>query len=208
MLAKGGTKVVVLALVGACFAVGAVYLMGLPAGKVVGGKAAGDKVAGMAGLLQPHAVGAMAGFMPQETRVEAPDASFIDGQGRERRLDAWRGKVVLVNLWATWCGPCREEMPALDRLQAALGGDDFEVVAISIDRGGPEGPAAFLAEVGAQNLALYNDATGRIATQFGVFGMPTTILIDRDGAILGRLVGPAEWDAEDAQALIGAALAS
>ena len=115
--------------------------------------------------------------------------------------------MVLLNFWATWCSPCRREMPALDRLQAALGGPDFEVVAVSLDRGSDEGPAGFLKETGVTHLQLYHDGSVRAGAAFNVFGMPTTLLIGRKGEILGRLVGPAEWDDASAQALVEAAIA-
>ena len=145
----------------------------------------------------------MAFFTPDEP-VQA--VSFVDGSGEERHVEEWRGKVVLINIWATWCGPCRHEMPALDRLQEQLGGDDFDVLAISLDRSGLELPRAFYAENGISNLALYNEASARIGVNLGVFGMPTTVLLDREGRLIGRLVGPAEWDAPEAVALIRAAI--
>lgn len=155
--------------------------------------------------LAVYAVGPVAHFTPQAALALAPDAAFLDRDGVERTLAEWRGRVVLVNLWATWCVPCREEMAALDRLQAALGGPDFGVVAISIDRGDGARPQAFLDEIGVKDLAFYHDPTGRLSVRFGAFGLPTSLLVSREGEILGRLVGPAEWDAPEAQALIRAA---
>jgi thiol-disulfide isomerase/thioredoxin len=152
--------------------------------------------------------GRMTTFVFQKALTAVPDISFVDGGGAEKKLSAFKGKVVLLNLWATWCAPCRHEMPALDRLQAQLGGSDFEVVALSTDRGGLEKPRKFLADMGVKALALYNDASGRNASELKVIGMPTTLLIDREGRELGRLVGPAEWDSEDAKALITAAVKS
>ena len=160
----------------------------------------------VAPALAAYAVGDMQNFVAEADPQPAPPAPFMEG-GEVRTLKDWRGRVVLLNLWATWCAPCRHEMPSLDRLEAALGSPGFEVVAVSIDRGGPEGPEAFLEEVGATHLTLYHDATARIGPAFNVFGMPTTLLIDREGRVLGRLVGPAEWDTEDAKALIRTALA-
>lgn len=135
-------------------------------------------------------------------------SSFRDGTGREIELSAFRGRVILVNLWATWCGPCRHEMPSLDRLQAARGGKDFEVVAISVDRGGPTVAQGFLDEVGATSLALYIDQTTRIGRSMGAFGLPLTIILDRQGREIARLVGPAEWDSPEALAFIDAAIAA
>lgn len=118
----------------------------------------------------------------------------------------FKGKVVLLNIWATWCHPCREEMPALDKLQKDLGGDDFEVVAMNIDRGSPDKAKDFLKEVKAENLAFYRDPSGRLFTKLKAVGMPTTLLVNRDGEELGRLVGPAEWDSPEAVRLIQAAI--
>jgi thiol-disulfide isomerase/thioredoxin len=113
---------------------------------------------------------------------------------------------VLLNLWATWCAPCRKEMPALDRLQKALGSDGFEVVALNLDRGGVETAKKFLDQIKIEALKLYADPSTRASTELNAVGMPTTILIDRDGRELGRIVGPAEWDGADAQRLIAASL--
>ena len=125
-------------------------------------------------------------------------------------LAAFQGKVALVNLWATLCAPCRREMPALDRLQAALGGDDFVVVPISIDTADPARPAAFLEEIGTKNLPLYTDRTTRIFEELKAkslaVGLPVTLLLDRNGCRLGHINGPAEWDSEDGKRLIEAAI--
>lgn len=185
----------------AALAFAAVYLIPPP-----DGNGRDPALGGVGQALAAHATGTVAPFTSQGSPDTVPDTVFVDGEGRERTLAEWRGKVVLVNLWATWCAPCRHEMPALDRLQTALGGPDFEVVAISIDRGGLDGPRAFLEEIGVETLALYNEPSARIGVAFGAFGMPTTILVGPDGAILGRLVGPAEWDAPEAKALVQAAI--
>jgi len=124
-----------------------------------------------------------------------PEITFRDGSGKGLSLAAFRGKVVLLNVWATWCGPCRREMPALDRLQAKLGGPGFTVAALSIDRKGIEVVRPFYKEVGIRNLAIYISSSGKATGQLAVTGLPTTLLIGRDGRELGRLVGPAEWDA-------------
>ena len=123
--------------------------------------------------------------------------NFDDAQGRSRSLAEFKGKVVLLNIWATWCGPCRKEMPALDRLQAALGGPDFEVVALSIDRGGVDAVRKFFADIGVRNLAMYLDSSGQALRTLSALGLPTTLLIDRDGREIGRLIGPAEWDSPE-----------
>lgn len=123
-----------------------------------------------------------------------PPVTFRDGDDRERSLADFRGRVVLLNIWATWCVPCRREMPTLDRLQSELGGADFEVLALSIDRAGLPAVEAFYKEIGLEALGIYVDAAGKASRQLGIVGLPTTILIGRDGTELGRFVGPAEWD--------------
>lgn len=136
-------------------------------------------------------------FVMHETPKTIPAISFEDQQGQARSLADFRGKVVLLNIWATWCAPCRREMPALDRLQSALGGAGFEVVALSIDRAGIAAVRKFYAEVGVRNLAIYIDNSGKAARELGAVGLPVTLLIDREGRELGRLMGPAEWDAPE-----------
>ncbi len=154
----------------------------------------------------PLSTGEMAAFVFKKTPDVLPDIAFIDGTGKERSLRDWRGKVVLLNLWATWCVPCRKEMPGLDRLQAELGSDKFEVVAVSADKTGIEGARKFLAQVKSQKLGVYADPGVRITSTLKAIGMPATILIDREGREIGRLVGPAEWDSPEAKALIATAM--
>lgn len=149
--------------------------------------------------------GEMAAFVFRKEPEALPDFKFQDGSGKERTLADWRGKVVLLNLWATWCLPCRKEMPALDRLQKELGSDKFEVVAISIDRKGMEASRKFLTDTGVKHLALYLDGTARLNSELRVVGLPATLLIDGHGREIGRLLGPAEWDSEDAVRLIKSA---
>jgi thiol-disulfide isomerase/thioredoxin len=125
------------------------------------------------------------------------DLVFSDAEGKPRRLSEWRGRMVLLNLWATWCAPCKMEMPSLDRLEAKLGGDGFAVVALSVDRGGPEKPAAFFASEGLTRLKLYNDATGEAARRVGAAGLPLTAILNGDGEVVARLIGPTHWDSPD-----------
>jgi thiol-disulfide isomerase/thioredoxin len=152
--------------------------------------------------------GAMAAFVIKPRPEALPDITFVDAQGASKSLGDWRGKVVLLNIWATWCVPCREEMPTLDKLQSELGGKDFEVVAVNIDRGGGDKPAKFLAETGATHLQLYADPSGKLFSVVKAVGMPTTLLIGRDGKELGRLVGPADWSSPETVTLIKAAIAA
>ena len=129
-----------------------------------------------------------------------PELLFVDGAGQPRTLADFRGKVVLLNLWATWCVPCREEMPALARLQDRLGGRNFEVLALAVDKKGLPGVQAFYAELGLQALATYVDGSERAASQLGALGLPTTLLVDAQGNEIGRAVGPREWDSPAAVA--------
>ena len=123
--------------------------------------------------------------------------AFEDDQGRSRNLAEFRGKVVLLNIWATWCGPCRREMPSLDRLQGLLGSEDFDVIALSIDRAGIDPVRKFYTDVGIHSLAIYIDRSGKATRELATVGVPVTLLIDRGGRELGRLIGPAEWDEPD-----------
>lgn len=131
---------------------------------------------------------------PPDTRVSAQSVVFADGDGHAVNLASFGGKVVLFNLWATWCAPCRKEMPALDRLQAQLGGADFQVVTLSIDTGGARAVRAFYQEIDVQHLPVFVDASGTALRRLNAPGLPTTLLFDRNGAEIGRFVGPAEWD--------------
>ncbi len=144
----------------------------------------------------------------KQPAAPSKDPEFEGPQGKTMTLADLKGKVILLNLWATWCGPCRKEMPHLDELQAELGSDQFEVVALSIDRGSAEKPKRFLEEVGAKSLKFYHDPEAKAGFALMAIGMPTTILLDRQGREIGRLVGPAEWHSEDAKMLVRAAIAA
>ncbi|MEC9347098.1 MAG: TlpA disulfide reductase family protein [Pseudomonadota bacterium] len=157
--------------------------------------------------LSTLATGALKNVAVDAAPKPVADASFRNAAGDEMDFSAFRGRVVLVNIWATWCAPCRHEMPSLARLQAARGGKDFEVVAVSVDRGGVEKAQGFLDEVGATALTLYIDQTTRIGRALGAFGLPLTLVLDREGREVARLVGPAEWDSPEALAFIDAVIA-
>ena len=150
--------------------------------------------------------GQMAAFVAKKTPEALPEITFSDGTGKTLTLADFKGRTVLLNMWATWCTPCREEMPSLDRLQQALGSDKFEVVALSLDKGGAAASRKFLDEVKAKALHLYIDSSAKQGTVLKLVGMPTTILINKDGLEVGRLAGPAEWDSEEAKKLIEAAM--
>ena len=162
--------------------------------------------------LKPLARGEVAAVNVPSRPLRVPDLAFTDAAGKQTSLADWRGKTVLLNLWATWCVPCRKEMPALEALQQKLGGPNFEVVAINIDTRDTEKPKAWLKEVGIERLGYYADSSAKVFQDLKAigraFGMPTTLLIDRNGCELGTLAGPAEWASDDAVKLVEAALAS
>jgi thiol-disulfide isomerase/thioredoxin len=126
-----------------------------------------------------------------------PELRFVDATGRARTLADFRGKVVLLNVWATWCEPCREEMPTLDRLQAKLGGDRFQVVALSVDQQGAPIARKFYDEVAIKALPLYVDPTAKAAFVLNAPGLPVTLLVDRNGREIGRHLGAVKWDAPE-----------
>jgi thiol-disulfide isomerase/thioredoxin len=185
-----------------------VYGIGGLAGNPV--EAACRPAAELAKRLAPLAHGEVAAVAIAAEPRRLPSLSFRDPGGAEKTLADWRGRTVLFNLWATWCVPCRKEMPALDALQGKLGSPDFEVVAVNIDTRDPAKPRAWLAEVGIGRLAYYADPSAKVFQELKAvgkaFGMPTTLLIDAAGCELGALAGPAEWASPDAVKLVEAAL--
>jgi thiol-disulfide isomerase/thioredoxin len=197
---KPAILIVALALIAAAFGV---YLKGEGDGKIE--TASVPSVPG--GVSRALATGDMTAFVVKGERKPVPEISFTAENGAPFSLAQWKGRVVLVNLWATWCAPCRKEMPALAALQTELGSKDFEVVAISVDRKGLDASAKFLSEVGASALKLYADPSTDASTKFQAVGLPASILIDRQGREIGRLLGPADWNSPAAKALIAAALA-
>lgn len=158
----------------------------------------------------PFAKGEVAAVAVASKPMAVPNLSFRDADGAQKTLADWRGKTVLLNLWATWCVPCRQEMPALNALQEQLGGPDFQVVAVNIDTRDPDKPLAWLREAKIDKLGYYADPSAKVFQDLKAvgkaFGMPTTLLIDPDGCEIASLAGPAEWAGEDAQKLIRAAL--
>jgi thiol-disulfide isomerase/thioredoxin len=133
-------------------------------------------------------------FARAATPKAVPELRFVDAAGRSLTLADFRGKVVLLNIWATWCAPCREEMPALDRLQAKLGGAHFQVVALSVDQQGVPIARKFYSEVGIKALPLYIDPSAKAAFTLDAAGLPATLLLDRAGREIGRHLGPVKWD--------------
>ena len=161
---------------------------------------------GHAGDLSKQITGAMAKFTASDEPQQIPAINFHNEQGQKIDLSAMAGKVVLINFWATWCGPCRREMKDLDELQAQLGGSEFMVVALSSDRKGIPAVRKFYDDNGIKHLLAYNDKSGKAQRTMRVFGLPTTLLLDRRGRELGRLVGSAEWSSPEAVELIRAAI--
>ena len=202
MVLAGGVAGVVVGLAG-------VYGIATLTGNA-GGDAACRPAVELAQKLAPLARGEVAAVKVAKSGLKVPGLAFQDAAGRPLTLEHWRGRTVLLNLWATWCVPCRKEMPALDALEKKLGGPGFEVVAVNIDTRDPDKPKAFLKELGIEKLAYYADSTAKTfqdLKEIGrAFGMPTTMLVDRQGCELGTIAGPAEWASDDAVKLIQAAL--
>jgi thiol-disulfide isomerase/thioredoxin len=175
-----------------------------------GGDAACRPAVELARKLAPLARGEVAAVKVAKSGLKVPGLAFQDAAGKPLFLADWRGRMVLLNLWATWCVPCRQEMPALDALQQRLGSPGFEVVAVNIDTRDPDKPKAWLKEVGIEKLAYYADSTAKTfqdLKEIGrAFGMPTTLLVDKQGCEIGTIAGPAEWASDDAIKLIQAAI--
>ncbi|MEA2920487.1 MAG: hypothetical protein QOF07_450 [Bradyrhizobium sp.] len=164
----------------------------------------------LARKLAPLAHGEVAALTLASAPLRLPDLTFEDAQGKPRKLSEWRGRTVLLNLWATWCVPCRKEMPALESLQTKLGGPDFEVVAVNIDTRDPQKPRNFLKEANLNGLGYFTDQNAKVfqdLKEIGrALGMPTSVLVDAQGCEIGTIAGPAEWGSEDAVKLISAAM--
>jgi thiol-disulfide isomerase/thioredoxin len=164
-----------------------------------------------AGQIAPLAHGEIAALTVAHSPFLVPDLSFKDAEGRARKLADWRGRTVLLNLWATWCVPCRKEMPALDALENDLGGPKFEVVAVNIDTRDPQKPLAFLKDAGVTHLGYYSDQSAKVFQDLKLagkaFGMPTTLIVDRAGCEIAEMAGPAEWASADGMKLVREVLA-
>lgn len=192
-------------------AVGLAAVYGIAAlARNAGGDTACRPAVELARQVAPLVRGEVAALTVAGKPLQIPDLAFRDAEGRDRKLSEWRGRTVLLNLWATWCVPCRKEMPALDELQAKLGGEGFEVVAVNIDTRDAEKPKTWLKETGIGRLGYYADASAKVFQDLkGVgraFGMPTTLLVDPSGCEIASLAGPAEWASEDALTVVRAAL--
>jgi thiol-disulfide isomerase/thioredoxin len=133
---------------------------------------------------------------------------FVDGEGNKLDITAYKGKVVLLNFWATWCAPCRKEMPQLDALQREMGSDNFAVVTVATGRNPVSMIKAFFGKVGVKDLPILRDPKQTYARRMAVLGLPTTVILDRKGREIARLLGEAEWDAPEAQDLLKAVIAA
>ncbi len=164
----------------------------------------------LAKKVAPFARGEVAAVNVAKSPLKVPDLTFEDAAGKKLTLADFRGRTVLLNLWATWCVPCRKEMPTLDALESKLGGKDFQVVAVNIDTRDPDKPKKFLKDIGVSKLTYYADPSAKSFQDLKAigraFGMPTTMLVDREGCEIGTIAGPAEWASQDAVKLIEAAL--
>ena len=147
--------------------------------------------------------GDMKKLVVHDTPVATSDAAFdLEDDGGKGTLEDYRGKYVLLNFWATWCAPCRKEMPQLDALQKEFGGDAFEVVTIASGRNSPDGISRFFEEAGVENLPRHQDPKQALASQMGIFGLPITVLIDPEGREIARLRGDADWAGDSARAIV------
>jgi thiol-disulfide isomerase/thioredoxin len=196
-------------LIGALIGFAGIYGIGGLKGNA-GGDPACRPAVNLARKLTPLAHGEVAALTMASSPLRLPDLAFEDADGKPKKLSDWRGKTVLVNLWATWCVPCRKEMPALDGLQARLGGPDFEVVAVNIDTRDPEKPKNFLKQANLTRLGYFNDQKAKVfqdLKEIGrALGMPTSVLVDGQGCEIATIEGPAQWDSDDAVKLITAAI--
>ena len=136
--------------------------------------------------------------------AEVSGVTFTDPDGGEYRLSDFRGKHVVVNFWATWCAPCRKEMPMLSELQTEFGGETFEVVTIATGRNSVPGIRKFFEEVGVDNLPLYLDPKSALGRDMAVLGLPITVILDPEGREIARMRGDAEWNSDSAKAVIRA----
>lgn len=186
------------------------YEMRGPADKEAAGDSACAAARSTAERMAPFARGAVAALAVEQRPQPLVAISFDAPHKHKRSLADFRGRTVLLNLWATWCIPCRREMPTLDRLQAKLGGKDFEVVAVNLDTARLDRRQAFLKQAGIKSLTFYADPSGEVferLRQTGkLIGLPTTFILDPHGCTLGTMAGPAKWDSPDAVKLVRAAI--
>jgi thiol-disulfide isomerase/thioredoxin len=196
-------------LIGAAIGFAVVYGIG-GLGRNASGDPACRPAVDLARRLAPLAHGEVAALTMATAPLRLPDLAFEDAEGKPRKLSEWRGRTVLVNLWATWCVPCRKEMPALEGLQTKLGGPDFDVVAVNIDTRDPEKPKNFLKAAHVTRLGYFSDQKAKVFQDLKAIGralgMPTSVLVDGAGCEIATIAGPAEWASDDAVKLITAAM--
>jgi thiol-disulfide isomerase/thioredoxin len=201
LFALGGAVFTVLAVLGGIYGIG--RLRSNPP------DAACQSAVNIASRIAPLAQGEVAAFAVAQKPFRVPNVAFKDAQGHDKTLADWRGRTVLLNLWATWCVPCRREMPTLDALQAKLGSPDFEVVAVNLDTRDPQKPLTFVKDENISHLAFYSDSSAHVFEDLKAagkaFGMPTTLIVDRSGCEIGNMAGPAEWASADGVKLVSAA---
>src|SRR6267378_7399356 len=200
---------IVAVLIGAVIGFAGVYGIGGLKRNAAGDSACRPAV-DLARKLAPLAHGEVAALTMATTPLRLPDLAFEDADGKPKKLSDFRGKTLLVNLWATWCVPCRKEMPALEGLQAKLSGPNFEVVAINIDTRDSEKPKNFLKDANLTRLGYFNDKNAKVFQDLKAIGralgMPTSVLVDGRGCEIATIAGPAEWASDDAVKLITAAV--
>jgi thiol-disulfide isomerase/thioredoxin len=194
-------------LIGAVIGFAAVYGIG-GLQRTAAGDAACRPAVDLARKLAPLAHGEVAALTMATVPLRLPNLAFTDADGKPKKLSDWHGRTVLVNLWATWCVPCRKEMPALDSLQTRLGGADFEVVAVNIDTRDPEKPRNFLKQANLTRLSYFSDPKAEVFQDLKAvgraLGMPTSVLVDGEGCEIATIAGPADWASDDAIKLITA----
>lgn len=212
-----GKRIAIAGLAGLLAGGAAIYVKESLSGNATGAVASADPAAcplasAKAEAITPFSKGQVAAMRTVDEHRALPDLVFDGPDGKKKTIADFAGKTLLVNLWATWCVPCREEMPALNALQKDLGSDKFEVVAINIDTGDDEKPKNFLDETKVHDLGYYRDASmgvfNTLKKEGLAFGLPVTLLMDDKGCLISAMNGPAAWDSEDAKALINAALSS
>jgi thiol-disulfide isomerase/thioredoxin len=196
-------------LVGAVLGFAGVYGIGGLKRNASGDSACNPAVA-LASKIAPLAHGEVAALTMATAPLRLPDLAFEDANGQPKKLSDWHGRTVLVNLWATWCVPCRKEMPALQDLQTKLGGPNFEVVAVNIDTRDPDKPKKFLKDANLTRLDFFSDEKAKVFQDLKsvgrALGMPTSVLVDGQGCEIATIAGPAEWGSDDAVKLIQAAI--
>lgn len=211
---NGGNKLVMFALLAGVLGLGVgagLYAVSKGNDNVETADAAGCAIdPALQAKLNTAATGEVAAFRATDKPFSVANFSFNDASGTKKLMSRWQGKTVLFNLWATWCAPCRAEMPALDALNKELGGDNFEVVPVSVDLGEPDKPKKFYKDIGLTSVGFFHDpelASLNVLKKNGLaYGLPATLLINGKGCVLGTLNGPAEWAGEDAKKLVKAAL--